>query len=139
MRNNFIYILSWSILLLIATFPELFRSREFIETFNIHSQEFGVGKRVFLMPLLFAILLSGIDVVYLYLINKSKGCNLDLFWVLVMMLAFIGSLIVALFYSKVYLTALGFYIAWLSLTGMKFAVTEKCEFNHSELRIVTEK
>ena len=105
---------------------------------DVPNQQFNAGKEVFLQPLLFSILLVGIDVVYLYLTEKCKGRELNLFWVLVTMLGFIGSLIASIFYSNGYLMAIGFYLAWLSLTGMKFAVTEKCELKLSKIHTITE-
>lgn len=126
MRDKVIYIISWSALLMIATFPNLFINGDFIESFNVSNTSFNDGKGIFLMPLLFAVLLSGVDVVYLYLLDKSNGQQLDLFKVFVWVLVFLGSLIASIFYSNAYLTAAGFYIAWFSLTGMKFAATKDC-------------
>lgn len=128
MRNKIIYIFSWSVLLLVATFPDLFKT----------TGEAITADRDFLLPLLLAVLLAGIDVVYIYRTELGKGRQTDLFWTYVWTLVFIAALIVSLFYTNTVCTVVGFCTAWASLTGMKFAVTEKCEEKVNQIRTIPE-
>lgn len=129
MRNKIIYIFSWSVLLLIATFPDMFRPA---------AADTSANDRDYLLPLLFAVLLAGIDVVYTYLAERDKGNTISLLGVYVWTLVFIAALIMGLFYTCQASTVASFCVAWVSLTGMKFAVTGKSGTKRTELRTVSE-
>lgn len=86
--------------------------------------KFVDGASVFLLPLLLAVLLSGIDVIYLYLTRKSNGDPVDLFKTFAWTWVFMAGLAISLFTELPVCTAIGFYVAWFGLTGMKFAITE---------------
>lgn len=67
-----------------------------------------------------------------------SGRQINLFWVYVWTLVFIAALIVSLIYATPLCTVGGFCMAWLSLTGMKFAVTEKCQGKMNGIRTIPE-
>ena len=138
MRDKVLYIISWSALLMIATFPDLFKTGKFISMFNTENLKYSEGVWVILMPLYFAVMLAGIDVVYSYRSEKNKNRDMELIWVLVSILIFLLALAASAFYPNIYFTAACFYIAWLALTGMKFAATKKCEKRALVLRKIEE-
>ena len=136
MRNRLIYIIGWSALLMISTFTEAFKSYDFFCIFyKVHCLKFIDGAGVFLLPLLLAVLLSGIDVIYLYLTRKSNGERIDLFRTFTWTWVFMAGLAISIFTELPACTAIGFYVAWFGLTGMKFAVTE----NELVLRDISER
>lgn len=126
MIKKTIYVFGWSLGLLFATFPNIFQGK-----MNFQMSELLIKDiyKPYLFPLIMALALFVSDVCYVFEQEKSTKCNRPTYIteVLVLICVFLLGLTYSISGSNN--SYIGFIVAWIALTIMKFLKTTKCVRN----------
>ena len=124
MVKMIIYVLGWSLGLLFATFPDLFKGE-----LDFYMSEMLMKDvcDVYMFPLLMALSLFVVDVWYIFEQERSKPSQESTY--IIGVIAMISVFLFGLLYtvSSSYCPILGFIVSWTALTIMKFLKTSKCD------------
>lgn len=133
MVKKVIYVLGWSMGLLFATFPDLFKGE-----LDFHMSEMMMKDvcEVYMFPLLMALSLFVVDVWYVFEQERSQRSQEPTY--VIGVIAMIGAFLFGLLYtvSSQPCPIIGFIVSWIALTIMKFIKTSKCDEKGKELVFV---
>lgn len=123
MIKKTIYVLGWSLGLLFATFPDLFKGEMDFQMLNMIMKDV---RETFLFPLIMSLSLFVADVCYVFEQEKSESRNTPKYIVevLILICTFLFGMIYTI--SSNTCPYIGFIVAWAALTIMKFLKTTKC-------------
>lgn len=126
MIKKTIYVIGWSLGLLFATFPDFFQGNMNFELSDLPMKDIY---KPYLFPLIMALSLFVSDVCYVFEQEKSANCNTPkhITEILVLICVFLFGLTYSI--SSNDNSCIGFIVAWIALTIMKFLKTSKCVKN----------
>ena len=121
MVKKFIYVIGWSLGLLFASFPDMFKGKM---NFNMSDLSMGEVNENYLYPLFMALSLFVADVCYVFEQEKAEGGGKHITGVLILVCVFLFGAIYST--SSNTCPCVGFIIAWIALNIMKLLKTNKC-------------
>ena len=126
MVKKIIYIIGWSLGLLFATFPNLFQGEMNFQMSDLPMKDIY---KPYLFPLIMALSLFVSDVCYVFEQEKSANCSTPKYITEVLILICVFLLGLTYSISSSNNSCIGFIVAWIALTIMKFLKTTKCVKN----------
>ena len=126
MVKKIIYVIGWSLGLLFATFPNFFQGEMNFQMSDLPMKDIY---KPYLFPLIMALSLFVSDVCYVFEQEKSVNCSTPKYIteVLILICVFLFGLTYSISSSDN--SCIGFIVAWIALTIMKFLKTTKCVKN----------
>lgn len=123
MIKKTIYVIGWSLGLLFATFPKLFKGEMDFKMSELPMKDIS---EIYLFPLIMALSLFMADVCYVFEQEKNESCATPkcITEILVLICIFLFGLTYSV--SSTTYPCIGFIVAWTALTIMKFLKTTKC-------------
>lgn len=115
------YITSWSLGLLYATFPHLFDGGM---TFNFSKMSLIQAGEAYIFPLVMAMVLFLVDVIYGYIREMCDGQYTHVISVLIFLILFLLGFVFSMTFENQNVSFGCFIISWLSLSIMKFLKTD---------------
>ena len=127
MIKKTIYLIGWSLGLLFATFPDFFQGKMNFQMSELPMKEIY---KPYLFPMIMALSLFVSDVCYVFEQEKSTNCNKQTYITEVLLLICVFLLGLTYSISGSNNSCIGFIVAWIALTIMKFLKTTKCVRNN---------
>ena len=127
MIRKTIYVIGWSLGLLFATFPNLFQGEMVFQMSELPMKDIY---KPYLFPLIMALSLFVSDVCYVFEQEKAANCNTPKYITEVLILITVFLLGLTYSISSNDNSYIGFFVAWIALTIMKFLKTTKCIKNN---------
>lgn len=126
MVKKIIYVIGWSLGLLFATFPNFFQGEMNFQMSDLPMKDIY---KPYLFPLIMALSLFVSDVCYVFEQEKSANCSTPKYITEVLVLICVFLLGLTYSISSSNNSCIGFIVAWIALTIMKFLKTTKCVKN----------
>lgn len=126
MVKKIIYVIGWSLGLLFATFPNFFQGEMNFQMSDLPMKDIY---KPYLFPLIMALSLFVSDVCYVFEQEKSANCSTPKYITEVLILICVFLLGLTYSISSSSNSCIGFIVAWIALTIMKFLKTTKCVKN----------
>lgn len=123
MWKKVVYIAAWSVGLLFATFPAVFKCTQ---NFDWSQSNMGDAGEKFYFPYIMVMELFLFDAIYTLLSDKSKRHIGVVVKVMVLLSIFLLTYALTMFLGSDIASGICFFIGWLSLTFMKGYTTADC-------------
>lgn len=120
MIKRIVYVFFWSVGLLWATFPDLFKGEM---DFNFQAMAGVDFFKNYIFPLLMALLLYMFDVIYAFHLENGRGIPTRVIPVYTLTAGFLLFFVLSVACGCAVSAAIFFFLAWACLVGMKFLKT----------------